>query len=81
MKVKATDEWDLKLISSNKEHEVEAEYKPADLNKNGQSVEFDIEAKCNQAKNAYSGEIEVKAGGFDMGPIKPWSTVSIINSL
>lgn len=75
MKVKATDEWDLKLISSNKEHEVEAEYKPADLNKNGQSVEFDIEAKYNPAKNAYSGEIEVKAGGFDMGPIKPWSTL------
>ena len=41
-----SDELDGKLVSSNKEHEVDFEYKPADFNKNGQSVEVELEAKC-----------------------------------
>ena len=71
-----TDELEGKLVSSNKEHEVDLEYKPADLNKNGQKVEIELESKCQPAARTWSADLELKAGGFDLGPIVPWTTVS-----
>lgn len=65
----------MKLVSSNKEHEVEVDWKPADMNKDGQEVEVELEAKCQPIKNTWSGEAKVSAGGFDMGPMKPWTTL------
>ena len=76
LKAKLTDELEGKLVSSNKEHEVDLEYKPADLNKNGQKVEIELESKCQPAARTWSADLELKAGGFDLGPIVPWTTVS-----
>ena len=76
LKTKLNSEWEAKLVSSNKEHEVDLEWKPTDLNKDGQKVELEFEAKCQPIPNTWSGEVEVKAGGFDLGPITPWTTVS-----
>ena len=75
LKTKLSSELEAKLVSSNKEHEVDLEWKPSDLNKDGQKVEFELEAKCQPIPNTWSGEVEVKAGGFDLGPITPWSTL------
>lgn len=43
MKTELDDEWRGEIYSSNKEHEVELEYKPKDLNKDGKVVELDLE--------------------------------------
>lgn len=69
-------EWEYKLVSSNKEHEIEIEYEPTDLNKDGQKVEVEVKGKCQPIPNTYSGKLQLKAGGFDLGPIKPWTMVS-----
>lgn len=76
LKTKLNSEWDAKIVSSNKEHEMDLEWKPTDLNKDGQKVELGIEAKCQPIPNTWSGELQLKAGGFELGPIKPWTTVS-----
>lgn len=72
-----SSEWEAKLVSSNKEHELDLEWKPTDLNKDGQKVEIETEVKCQPIPNTWSGDVELKAGGFDLGPIKPWTTVSL----
>lgn len=36
LKTKLADEWEGSLITSNKEHEAELEWKPTDMNKDGQ---------------------------------------------
>ena len=46
LKSQLSSEWEAKLISSNKEHEVEVEWKPTDLNKDEKQIKFEIEAKC-----------------------------------
>ena len=74
-----TDEWDGKLVTSNKEHEIDLEWKPTDLNKDGQTVEIGLEAKCQPIPNTWSADVGLKAGGFDLGPIKPWTTVSAMS--
>lgn len=75
LKTKLNSEWDAKIVSSNKEHEMDLEWKPTDLNKDGQKVELGIEAKCQPIPNTWSGELQLKAGGFELGPIKPWTTL------
>ena len=46
LKTKLSSEVEAKLVSSNKEHELELEWKPTDLNKDGQKVEVEIDVKC-----------------------------------
>lgn len=46
VKTKLSSEWQAKLVSSNKEHQADLEWKPSDLNKDGQKVEVDLELKC-----------------------------------
>jgi len=40
------DEWKSKFVSSNKEHELEFDFKPSSMNKDGQKLEVEIDAKC-----------------------------------
>ena len=47
-----------------------------DMNKDGQNVEIEFEAKCEPIASKWTFETELKAGGFDLGPVKPWTTVS-----
>ena len=74
---KCGDEWNCKFTTSNKSHEVKVEYEPADMNKDGQEVQLQVEAKCEPAPEKWSLETELKGGGFDLGPVKPWTIVSI----
>ena len=46
LKTKLNSEWEAKLVSSNKEHELDLEWKPTDLNKDGQKVEVEVDVKC-----------------------------------
>jgi len=46
LKTKLSSEVEAKLVSSNKEHELELEWKPTDLNKDGQKVEVEVDIKC-----------------------------------
>ena len=76
LETKSVDEWEMKYTVSNKSHEVKVEYEPKDLNKDGQQVQLEVESKCEPASSKWSVEAEVKAGGFDMGPLKPFTNVS-----
>lgn len=78
LETKSVDEWELKYTVSNKSHEIKVEYEPTDMNKDGQKVQLEVESKCEPKDNKWSVEAEVKAGGFDMGPIKPFTNVSAI---
>ena len=46
LKTQLNSEVEAKLVSSNKEHEVEVEWKPTDLNKDGQKVKLEFDVKC-----------------------------------
>lgn len=79
LKTTCCKEWDLKFKCSNKKNELGVEWKPTDMNKDGQEVEVDFEfnEKPAQGSNAQSwgAGVELKAGGFDMGPIKPYTNL------
>lgn len=53
MKTKLNDEWEAKLTSSNKEHALDLEWKPTDMNKDGHELEVEFEAKCQPAKETW----------------------------
>ena len=45
LKTKVSDEVKASLITSNKEHEVELEWSPKDMNKDGKELSVELEAK------------------------------------
>ena len=93
VKGKAPGTWDMKhkteighqccdnfkatVTSSNKDFAAKVNWGPADLNKDGMDSSLEVEAKCIPAKEDWEANAEFKIGGFELGPIKPWSEVSI----
>ena len=70
------DEQDWKFVVTNKGFEGELEYTPADFNKDGMHTSIELEGKSTPAKNAWEGKVELKTGGFELGPMTPWVEVS-----
>jgi hypothetical protein len=74
---RAVDEREYKFVASNKNFEAELEWSPADFNKDGIQSSVDVEAKCTPAKNDWELKVEGKFGGMELGPVTPWTEVSL----
>lgn len=77
LKSSINDECEGKLTATNKDYALELEYNPADLNKDGLHSSLEVEAKCTPVKGDWEGKVEFKVGGYELGPIKSWTEVSI----
>jgi len=66
----------MKLTAKNKEYEVEWNFSPADLNKDGQKTELSVTGTCNPASKG-GADIDIagklKFGGIGTDTIKSWS--------
>ena len=74
---KCNDQMKANVVASNKDFTLKWSWSPADLNKDGIDSELEVEAKCIPAKEDWEAKAEFKIGGFELGPIKPFTEVSI----
>lgn len=73
LKKKFNDEHSLKFTATSADYEMEYEMEPEALNKDGMHGQVEVKAKCLPATNGWEGSAEVKVGGFELGPIKPYT--------
>lgn len=77
LKKKFDGEHSLKFTSTNKDYELQYTLSPEALNKDGVEGQLEVKAKCLPATNGWEGSAEFKAGGFELGPIKPWTELQL----
>jgi hypothetical protein len=67
-------EVDFKGTWTSKDESWEAQWQPADLNKDGTETTFTHEGKFtpNAKEHEWEGKLGVQTGGFEIGPIKPY---------
>jgi hypothetical protein len=70
-------EHSVKFVASNKDYTAEWDFKPEDLNKDGNEGTLEVEVKCIPAKNAWEGKAEFKIGGFGAGPLKSYTEFQV----
>lgn len=46
------------------------------MNKDGFEATLETSHKRKPANSEYEGKVEIKAGGYELGPVKGWSEVS-----
>ena len=63
-------------VASNKDFTLKFGVQPKEYNQDGMNSSVEMEAKCTPQKNAWEAKAEFKCGGFELGPIKPWTEVS-----
>lgn len=74
-KAKINNENSIKLTATNKDFGFEYDFNPEDLNKDGMHCQLEVEGKYMPAKSDCSGKAEFKIGGFEIGPLKPWTEI------
>jgi hypothetical protein len=72
IKVAHENDLETKVTVSNKDFKLEAEWQPADLNKD-MHFSAEVESKIVPAKSEWEAKLEVKAGGMEVGPMRPWT--------
>ena len=65
------------VTASNKDFALKWNWSPKDMNKDGIDSRIEMEAKSTPAKEDWEANAELRIGGFELGPIKPYSEVSI----
>jgi len=67
-------EYDYKGTWTSKDESWEANWRPADLNKDGTETTITHTGKIvpNAKEHAWEGSVGVQTGGFELGPIKPY---------
>ena len=70
-------EHSLKVVASNKDYTAEWDFKPADLNQDGNEAQLEVEVKCVPAKSQWEGKAEFKIGGFGAGPLKSFTEIQV----
>lgn len=73
VKYACSADHETKLVVSNKDATLEYEYKPADYNKDGKEATLEVEYKRTPPNGEFDGKVELKCGGYELGPIKGWS--------
>ena len=68
---------DMSVTVANKDITLKASVRPDQINGDGMDGSFQVEAKCAPAKNAWEAKAEFKVGGFELGPIKPWTEIEV----
>lgn len=72
------DEHALKFTAKNKDFEAQWNFSPADLNKDGQNVDLQVNANCNPSgKKGAEVDLNTKLafGGFGNDSVKSWTEV------
>jgi hypothetical protein len=71
----ANNQYESKVVASNKDFTFEVEAKPEKWNQ-GLDTKFDFETKCTPQKGDWEAKLAAKVGGFQVGPLVPFTEVS-----
>lgn len=66
---------------SNSKTELNYCMKPDGMNKDGCAGAIEVDADSTLKDDNWNASVNLCTGGFELGPMKPWTTVSIILSL
>jgi len=72
-----TNKYGYKVTMSNKDFAFEAKVEPKGLNKDGMHSIVKGDVKYIPAAENWEGKLEFKVGGYEIGPITPWSELQL----
>ena len=71
------DEHKLECKVSNSKTELTYCMTPSGMNEGGQCGAIEVGGDTNFKDDAWNANLKLSTGGFEVGPMKPWTTVSI----
>ena len=77
LKKKFDEEHKLKFTATSSDYELDYEFSPESLNKDGVESSLEVKGKYVPAKEDWEGSAEFKVGGFELGPIKPFTEIQL----
>ena len=80
LKKKFDEEHSLKFTATSNDYEAQYEFHPESLNKDGIDSQLEITGKCVPKDSTWEGNAEFKVGGFELGPIKPYTELGFMTN-
>lgn len=77
VKYKCCDDHETKLTLTSADAELEYTYSPVDFNKDSNDMSVQYAHKQKPANGEFENKIELKVGGYELGPVKGWSEFQV----